>query len=143
VPLRNLSLTLLAAALLVCAGCSKDIQNKDAVKAGLMKHLTNVAGLDVNSMDIDIGAVSFQKDEATASVSFRPKGSSGGPAMMQMTYVLERKGAEWTVKGKRGQPNQAPHGAEGAPPMGGPGGGTPAMPPGHPPMNPPAPDAKK
>jgi hypothetical protein len=61
--------------------------------------------------------------------------------MMQMTYVLERKGAEWTVKGKRGQPNQAPHGAEGAPPMG--GGGTPAMPPGHPPMNPPAPDAKK
>jgi hypothetical protein len=99
---------------MIC-GCSRNIQNQESIRKGVMEHLTKKAGLDVNSMDIEIASVTFRKDEADAVVSFRPKGSSDPGAGMKMNYTLERKGDQWVVKGRGGMGASKnggnPHGA--------------------------------
>jgi len=60
-------------------------------------------GLDMNAMQVEIGATTFEKDTARATVSITPKGT-GGPGM-QMTYNLDRKGDKWVVR-----PGGNPHG---------------------------------
>lgn len=135
-------LTLIAVAMLLAA-CSKDIQNTDAVKQGVLDYLkarTAQTGLDVNSLKVEVTSVAFQKDEARATVSFSPKtGDSGGP--MMMNYVLDRKGSKWVVRG-RTENGVNPHGGGQSLPPGHPatGGGEPGsapsgtLPPGHPPI---------
>lgn len=117
----------MALAALVLAACYKNIQNPEAVKQGVVDYLKERAptmGLDMSAMDVNVGAVSFEKDIARASVSFVPKGMPGGGGM-NMDYVLERKGDKWAVKGRQVSPGNA-HGDQ---PL--PGG----MPPGHPPAD--------
>ena len=121
----------LAVAALVLAACSKDIQNPEAVKQGVVDYLKERAptmGLDMNAMDVVVGAISFEQDTARASVSFVPKGmpASGG---MNMDYVLERKGDKWAVKGRQMSPGSA-HGDQPLPGL--PSG---SLPPGHPPTD--------
>jgi hypothetical protein len=121
-------LGLIAAALLL-ASCSRDIQNTEAVRQGVVNYLrtrTGQTGLDVNQMQIDVVSVSFQKDQAYATMSFRPK--SGGEGM-QLNYTLERKGNQWVVKG-RTESGANPHGAGGLPSL------APQLPPGHPTITP-------
>jgi hypothetical protein len=106
---------------LLLAACSRDIQNTNAIRDGVVDYLqarTAQTGLDVNMMAVEVTSVSFQRDEARATVFFRPKSgpSTGG---MQMNYVLDRKGDKWVVRG-RTENGVNPH------------GGTPALPPGHP-----------
>jgi len=124
-------LTLLPAALAVlmlCSACSKNIQTTEDVHAGIMEYLTaNVAktGVDVNSMQIDVVAVNFQKDHAKATVGFRKKGLEMPP--IEMVYNLDRKGDKWVVAGP---PDVAEgHGAAAMPGGGAPDGQLPA---GHP-----------
>lgn len=76
-------------------------------------------GVDLSSMTVEVPSVTFNRDEARATVSFVPKGGKGG---MQMPYTLTRKGDKWEVT-ERG----APH-AEGLPE----GASGQALPPGHP-----------
>ena len=126
-------LALLGCALFI-AGCQKNIQTTEAVRAGLLEHLEKVSGLNTKSMKIDLGNVSFRENEADVTVSFLPNGAAPGEGM-QMAYTLERKGDKWVVKGKRGASGGAGGGMM-------PGHGTPApsaapsgaMPPGHPPV---------
>jgi len=97
----------LAVAALVLAACSKNIQNPDAVKQGVVDYLKERApamGLDMSAMDVIVGVVSFEKDVARANVSFVPKGMPPGSGGMQMDYVLERKGDKWAVKGRQMSP---------------------------------------
>lgn len=126
-------LTLIAAALLLAA-CSKNIQNTDAVKQGVLDYLrarTAQTGLDINSLQVEITSVAFEKDEARATVSFRPKtGDSSGP--MLMNYVLDRKGSKWVVRG-RTENGVNPHGKV-APGVGSPMPPSITLPPGHPPI---------
>ncbi len=105
--------------MLLLYGCAKDINNKDAIKEAVLKRLASVSGLNMAGMDVDVTNVSFQGNEADAQVAFRLKGSTD--SMLNMSYKLERKGDEWTVKSSSGG-------------MGG-GGGT-KLPPGHPPASP-------
>jgi hypothetical protein len=116
------SLTLVAAAMLLAA-CSRDIQNSDAIREGVVDYLKARAtqtGLDPSMMNVDVTSVSFQQDQARATVYFRPKsGPEGGG--MQMNYVLDRKGGKWVVRG-RTENGVNPHGVA---PEG-------AIPPGHP-----------
>jgi hypothetical protein len=125
--------TLLSAALallLLCSACSKNIQTTEAVRAGIIDYLTATAtkiGLDMNSMQIDVPAVAFEKDHARATVSIKPK-SMDIPGM-ELIYNLDRKGDKWVVAG----PGEAANGAHGAAAM--PGGGAPQdgqLPSGHP-----------
>lgn len=115
------------AAALLLAGCGRGIDNKEAVRQGVLDHLATRAGLDLKSMQVDIASVSFRQNEADAVVSFSPKGTTDAAAAMKMNYTLEKKGNRWVVKGKKDS-GMAPHGgAPGAMPPGG------AMPPDHPP----------
>jgi hypothetical protein len=110
----------LIAAVIILAGCSKDIQNTEAVRQGVVDYLqqrTGETGLDVNSLVVTVSSVSFEQDVARATVAFSPK-SAPGVTGMSMNYVLDRKGDKWVVKGRQINPG-TPHGAE-------------QMPPGHP-----------
>ena len=131
---RDVKLTgILLTVALLAFGCSGSGGSDDAVKQGVMEHLSSRAGLDVSSMDVEVSSVTFQDGEAEATVSFRPKGVTDPEAGMQMQYKLEKKGSRWVVKGKAGASGSAPHGGG----MESPHGGMPPsgeMPSGHPPV---------
>lgn len=117
------------------SGCKKNIQNNDAVKQGIMTYLAKRA--DLLAMDVNVQSVAFHQDEATATVRFQAKNNTSPNAGMSMEYVLERKGAQWVVKGRAGGTGDNPHTGlpQGAPGAGGPGsmGAMPqTLPPGHP-----------
>jgi hypothetical protein len=118
--------TLLVAVLLLSA-CAHDINNKDALRAAIVEHLTarqEKTGLSMASFDIEIGSMSFQKDQATATVAFKPKAGGEG---MQMPYAFERKGDKWIVKSRlESGPGGHGSGQELPPASGAP------LPPGHP-----------
>jgi hypothetical protein len=126
-------LTVLPAALaglLVCVACSKNIQTSEAVRAGIMDYLSGTAakiGLDMSAMQIDVPAVTFQKDHARATVSIKPK-NVDVPAM-ELIYNLDRQGDKWVVAGP-GESASGAHGAgampQGVPPQDG------QLPAGHP-----------
>jgi hypothetical protein len=112
-----------AVLLAFAAACSRDIQNSEAVKQGVLAYLDerkSQTGLDPAEMQIDIGSVSFHKDEARAAVIFRPK-NQPDPQPMSITYILDRKGNQWVVR---------PHAAASGNPHG--DGGEMSMPQGHP-----------
>jgi ABC-type Fe3+-citrate transport system substrate-binding protein len=121
-----------AAAILVLLGCSRGVDSKEAIRLGVIEHLSGRSGLDLKSMQVDVTSVSFRQNEADAVVSFRPKGVADASAGMQMQYTLEKKGDRWVVKGKR-ESGMSPHGGTQPAPPGGPALGG-EMPPGHPPM---------
>jgi len=91
--------TLLALALALLAACSKNIQTNEAVRQGVIKHLSQNSGLNLASMDIEVTSVTFRDNEADALVGFKPKGG-GAASGMSMRYTLERQGNEWVVKKK-------------------------------------------
>lgn len=142
---RNVKSSSIAAILLglsLCwlAGCAKNIDSKEAVRQGVMNYLAKRSDLLV--MDVSVTSVAFHQDEATATVHFQAKGISTPGAGMNMQYVLERKGNEWTVKGRAGSDASSnPHTGM---PQGVPGGGAGSigampntgvpqtLPPGHP-----------
>jgi hypothetical protein len=117
------------------AGCHRDIRNESAVRQGVLDYLSTRQNLNVSSMNIDVASVVFRKDEADATVSFWPKGSSTANSMT-IQYVLQRKGDRWVVK-ERVNSGRNPHGAMGGNPHGGGmaaprGTGSGTLPPGHP-----------
>jgi hypothetical protein len=143
-------MAVLCAALVICS-CSKDIKNNDAVREGVVDYLTKrtgQTGLDMKLMDVSVTNVAYNNNEATATVTFKPK--AGGSEGMSMNYVLERQGSKWVVKGRKESGGsahgagmggtmpgmQAPGGAMG-------GGQAPAMPPNHPPVKQSNPSEKK
>jgi len=116
--------------LIVClAGCNRGKQSNEAVRQGVVDHLTKV-GLNVKAMDVHVTAVEFKGNQADATVAIAPKGNAASG--MSMRYHLEQQGGNWVVTG-RGQDAGAPH-SGGAMPPGGAGMMNPhgAMPPsGH------------
>ena len=134
--------------------CNKAPESKDAVRAGIMDHLTKNTGLDVNQMDITVQDVKFDGEQAVATVSFKPKASPD--AGMTMPYTLDKRGGKWVVR-KRSEAGSPHGGAMGGGAMGGggampmpeatkpaaPGGASGDLPPGHPPVGKPAEPAKK
>ena len=130
------------AALCLSACAHRDINNKDAIKRAVVDYLnkrSSQTGLDMNLMNVDVNSVTYDNNEARATVAFKPKNSETGG--MTMNYVLERRGDQWVVKG-RAESGMSPHGAQGMPPAQGGGmqpvppggGGMQPMPPGHPPI---------
>jgi hypothetical protein len=98
-------------AVLCLAGCSKNIDNVEAVKEGVIKDIAKK--VDVGAMDVSVDSVSFREKEADAQVSFRPKGGGGSQAIV-MNYSLERQGDEWHIKSRSMQsPHEQEAGASG------------------------------
>jgi len=118
--------TALIAALLLLGACSKNIQTNEAVRESVVSYLSTVAaekGLDISAMDVEVAKVSFERDEARATIAIRPKNVPGS-APMEIAYALDRKGDKWVVRGA--VPGASPHSE--AEPSAAPG----ALPPGHP-----------
>ena len=115
------------------AGCSKNIDTPEAVKEGVLKDVAKK--VDVNAMEVSVDSVSFREKEATAQVSFRPKGAPPGSQAITMNYALERDGDQWRIKNRnmQGHEQQQPGSSQMPPghPMTGAGSGQ-QMPPGHP-----------
>jgi hypothetical protein len=134
-------IALAAAAFGLLCACSRNINNKEAVRQGVIDYLNKRSaetGLDMKLIDVDVTSVQFQNNDARAAVSFNAKGATGGA--MLMNYTLERHGSKWVVKG-RAESGMNPHGAQGMPPAQGgslqpvpPGGQSQPLPPGHPPV---------
>lgn len=118
---------IISLALLALFGCAKNVQNNDAVRKGVLDHLSKNSNISISGMEIEIANVTFRDKEADALVSFKPKGGDASSGM-QMRYTLERKGNEWVVKSKAD--SGMGHGATAPPAM-----PSSEMPPGHPPMS--------
>ena len=115
-------------------GCTKDINNKEALQSALVDYYNgnqDKMGLSMGQMNVEIGSMTFEKDQAQAMVSIKPKAGGEG---MQMSKVFDRKGDKWVVRagGASGAGAGAGHGtgmpippSEGTTPTG-------VLPPGHP-----------
>jgi hypothetical protein len=91
----------LAGGMLVLAACArKNIENKEAIRQAVVEYLSSrqaQTGLDMSSMDVNVTAMTFERDTARATVDFRVK---NGDAGMQFNYTLDRKGDKWVVQPK-------------------------------------------
>ena len=87
----------LVAVLFALSACKKQTNDSDAIRAGILQHLTSVGTLNISAMDMDIRSVAVAGNQAHAEVEFRVK--NGGPQSggMQVAYDLERRGGSWVV----------------------------------------------
>jgi hypothetical protein len=91
------------------SACNRGVQNKDAVRQGVLDYLASRPNLSMTGMNVDVTKVDFQGKQAEATVSFTPKGGPAGNGM-QMRYTLEQKDNRWQVVSKADS-GQNPHGA--------------------------------
>ena len=152
--MKRITLALgLAAALFLSDGCKKQPSDNDAIRAGILQHLSGVGTLNMSAMDMDIRSVSINGNQAHAEVVFRPKNSGPAGAGMQVAYNLEKRDGAWVVQKSQTtggmiehpDPNKNPHQNQDVHsgslpnfsdivnPAGTPAQG--ALPPGHPPVN--------
>lgn len=134
------------------AACRKQASDNDAIRAGIMQHLSAIGTLNMSAMDMDIRSVSVNGNQAHAEVEFRPKTGGTPGAGMQVAYNLEKRDGAWVVLNtqplggmiQHPDPNKNPHTNQdvhsGALPnfndvLNPSGTGAPgALPPGHPPI---------
>ncbi|MEJ7605787.1 MAG: hypothetical protein WKF37_05865 [Bryobacteraceae bacterium] len=89
----------LACAAFLTLSCNRAPENKEAVKRGVIEHLTKNSGLDLGSMNVEVTNVTFSGNEAIAAISFQPKGSPGQG--MNMNYTLSVKAKSGPCRRRR------------------------------------------
>lgn len=77
--------------------CKKQVSDNDAIRAGILQHLTAVGTLNISAMDVDVRSVSITGNQAHAEVEFRPKNGGTPGAGMQVAYNLEKHDGRWVV----------------------------------------------
>src|SRR5689334_3341965 len=87
----------LIAALFGFGACKKQVSDNDAIRAGILQHLTSVGTLNMSAMDMDVRSVSVNGNLAHAEVEFRPKNSGTPGAGMHVAYNLEKRDGAWVV----------------------------------------------
>jgi hypothetical protein len=76
--------------------------DRDAITEAIRRHLGDNKGINMSAMEMNVGNVAVNGDQAQADTEFRLK--QGGTSML-ITYFLERHGAGWIVV--RNQPSSA------------------------------------
>ena len=84
------------AALLAAGGCKKQQNDNDAIRAGIMQHLTGVGTLNMSAMVMDIQKVSINGNQAHAEVEFRPK--TGSPQGYGSLRIQGSSTAAWSLR---------------------------------------------
>jgi hypothetical protein len=148
---RHFGLALgVTAALFSLSACKKQVTDNDAIRAGILQHLTSIGTLNMSAMDMDMRSVAVTGNQARAEVEFRAKTSGPPGGGMQVAYDLEKRGAAWVVL--KSQPlggmqhpstsqspsaNQPVHSMPNFKELLNPSGasGQATLPPGHPPVN--------
>jgi hypothetical protein len=92
--IRRHLIYVLAALCAAAGGCGTKVNDQDAIRASIEKHLNGRADLNLSAMDREVKQVSVNGDHASAQVEFRLK---GGDARMEIEYALERQGKQWAV----------------------------------------------
>jgi hypothetical protein len=124
---RAFRAALLGSVLLLAGGCNSSESNKDAIRDGVIKHLSGMGGLNVNNMTVTVTKATVNGDKAQADVEVRAKNADPSASAMQLSYDLQKQGNEWVVlKGQATGGMQHP--APGEMPQQG------NMPAGHPPV---------
>src|SRR5215469_1698431 len=127
---RRFFATLLGATLLFTFACKSKSDDKEAIRAGVVKHLTALNMLNLSNMEISVTQATVNGNQAQAQVEIRSKGGDPNAPPMQINYALEKHGEEWVVlksTGMGGGGIQHPGPGE-TPPGSAPG----TLPPGHP-----------
>ena len=129
---RWIGICLAALVCVLTAGCNKPVNDQDAIRASIEKHLNGRADLNLGAMDREVKQISVNGDHASAQVEFRLK---GGDARMEIEYTLERQGKEWGVLKSQPMGMDNAHQGAGQMPSGSPDSGGQQLPQGHPPAN--------
>jgi hypothetical protein len=117
--------------LVLLSGCRDKLQTKEKVQEAVLDRLKTHSGLDLAQLDVTTTDVIFEKNKATATVAFHPKGDASVNGGMTMKYNLEEQDGKWVVTGvKSGNGSAMP----GHPPLTGAsdGMGQSPLPPGQP-----------
>ncbi len=122
---RGMLASLLGVMLLFSGACKTKPNDKDAIKAGVLKHLAAMQGLNVPNMEVNITQFSVNGNQATAQVEIKAKSGDSSGGTMNLAYNLEKRGDEWAVVKGTPAGGSIQHPAPGEMPPGG-------MPPGHP-----------
>lgn len=149
--MRRIAVALpLAVALFGLTACKNQANDNDAIRAGILQHLTSIGTLNMSTMDMDMRSVSVTGNQAHAEVEFRAKGTGAPGGGMQVAYDLERRGAAWVVlktqplggmqhpsTGQNSSLNQPVHSMPNFDELLNPPAAPPqsTLPPGHPPVN--------
>ncbi len=116
---------LLGATVLIAGSCKSKPDDKEAIRAGVIKYLGSLNSLNVSAMDINVTQATVSGNQAQAQVEIRLKNGPPDGASMKLAYNLEKRGEEWTVVKSQPAGGTMQHPAPGQMPPGG-------MPPGHP-----------
>ena len=127
---RGFLAALLGATALFAIACKSKTDEKEAIRAGVIKHLTALNMLNLNNMDINVTQATVNGNQAHAQVEVRAKGGDPSANAMQIGYALEKRGEEWVVLKSTGMGGGTQHPGPGEAPSAGTTSG--AMPPGHP-----------
>ena len=122
---RGLLAALLGATLLFTFACKSKSDDKEAIRAGVVKHLSSLNMLNLSNMDINVTQAKVNGNQAQAQVEIRSKGGDPNAPPMQINYELEKHGEEWVVLKSTGMGGGMQHPGPGEAPTG-------TMPPGHP-----------
>jgi hypothetical protein len=114
---RSATAILLFAAFFLTDGCKHQPRDTDAIRAGILQHLTAVGTLNIGAMQMDIRSVSINGNQAHAEVEFRPKTGAAPGTGMQVASNLEKRDGSWVVLKTQAaggmiqhpDPNQNPH----------------------------------
>ena len=127
---RGILAALLGATLLFAAACKSKTDEKEAIRAGGIKHLAALNMLNLNNMDVNVTQATVNGNQAQAQVEIRAKGGDPSGNAMQIGYALEKRGEEWAVLKSTGMGGGMQHPGPGEAPPAGTAPG--AMPPRHP-----------
>jgi hypothetical protein len=122
---RGFLAALLGATLLFVFACKSKNDDKEAIRAGVIKHLSSLNMLNLSNMDINLTQATVNGNQAQAQVEIRSKGGDPNAPPMQIGYSLEKQGEEWVVLKSTGMGGGMQHPGPGEAPPG-------TMPPGHP-----------
>jgi hypothetical protein len=75
------------------------MKTREKVREDLMTHLQK-AGFTTQTLEVDVMKVTFEKNVAHASVSFRPRGATNIHDSMVMNYTMEIRDGHWMVIGR-------------------------------------------
>ena len=127
---RGLFAALLGAMGLVAVACKSKTDEKEGIRAGVIKHLGALNMLNLNNMDVSVTQATVNGNQAQAQVEIRAKGGDPSANAMQIGYALEKRGEEWVVLKSTGMGGGMQHPGPGEAPPAATAPG--AMPPGHP-----------
>ena len=109
---------------LLLTACRDHLKNRDNVRQAILSRLQDHSGLDLKNLDVNITALTFDKNTANATVFFHPKNDSKLDGGMTMKYTLTERDGKWVVASVA---DSQGHGMPGASPA-----GSTDLPPGHP-----------